>query len=117
MKTTLCCLIQNRLGAMDRVLGTLTYRGYIPEEMVSTMDTQSGCIQMMVTFECEEQSHIDKLVKMLNKQVTVLETRQMTLDKQETLPAPSQQSKVAFMSSMTSPITSPKRRIAHVQHA
>lgn len=87
MKSNLCCLLQNRLGALDRVLGALTYRGFVPDQFVSNLDARTGHLQVMVSFECENEKTLEKLMKALEKQVYVLEVQQVTLGtRQEPLP-------------------------------
>lgn len=66
------CKLQNRLGALDRVLLALTHRGIIPERMV-TEKSEAGALQVAVTFDCEDARMVEKLVKFLQKQVYVLE--------------------------------------------
>jgi acetolactate synthase small subunit len=75
MKNTLMCLVQDRLGALDRVLGALTHRGLVPEAFSASRDETSDCLQVTVRFECEEEKSVEKLLKFLNNQVYVLETR------------------------------------------
>jgi acetolactate synthase small subunit len=72
MKNTLCCILQNRLGALDRVLEAMTYRGFIPEQFLSSLDTDTNCLHVTLTYVCADSKTIDKLVKFLNKQVYVL---------------------------------------------
>lgn len=86
MKNTLCCLLQNRIGALERVLEALTYRGFMPEQFMSTLDPKTGCLHVVVTFECEEDKMVEKLIKLLNKQVYVLEIKRVTFGNQEVTP-------------------------------
>jgi acetolactate synthase small subunit len=81
MKNTLCCIVQNRLGALDRVLGMLTARGYMPEKFVSSM-AGNNRMQVLMTFECENEKNLEKLIKALYKQVTVIEI-QLIMAKEE----------------------------------
>lgn len=72
--TTLECLVQNRLGALDRVLGALTHRGLLPKRMETFLKGDSNntaCIR--VEFDCNDAKMVEKLVKFLEKQVYVLE--------------------------------------------
>ena len=70
-KQTLCCLLQNRLGALDRVLGALTLRGILPEQWVTQSDSNE--LQVRVTFACNDEHVMALLVKALQKQVYVLQ--------------------------------------------
>jgi acetolactate synthase small subunit len=72
--TTLECIVQNRLGALDRVLGALTHRGILPTRMETFTRGEAGatmCIR--VEFDCDDARMVEKLVKFLEKQVYVLE--------------------------------------------
>ncbi len=84
MKNTLCCLMQNRLGALDRVLGALTARGYLPERFMSTL-MENQQLQVVLTFDCESEKALEKLIKVLYKQVYVLEI-QLVLTEEATNP-------------------------------
>lgn len=94
MKTTVSCLLENRLGSLDRILGTLTYRGIVPENFMATINTQSGWMEVQFTFSCDDAHAVDKLIKVLNKQVTILGTRHTSYadgEKKRILPFPTVQ--------------------------
>lgn len=74
------CKLQNRLGAMDRVLSAFTHRGILPTRFVSTHDEKNRAVEMVVTFDCTDSVMLDKLVKFLQKQVYVLETHTLSQD-------------------------------------
>lgn len=67
----LYCLTQNRLGAMDRVLGALTHRGIIPQRMASAL-CEGNQLEIVLTFQKQDEKNVEKLVKFLQKQVYVL---------------------------------------------
>jgi len=75
--THLYCLMQNRLGAMDRVLNALTHRGIIPQRMMSAIrheDGQGGkSLEIVVSFHAGDDKIVEKLVKFLQKQVYTLD--------------------------------------------
>lgn len=71
------CKLQNRLGALDRVLLALTHRGIVPERFVTAKDEATNTLEVAVTFQCEEGAMVEKLVKFLQKQVYVLEAASM----------------------------------------
>ncbi len=77
MKQTLCCLLQNRLGALDRLLGAFTYRGLVPDQFYSTLGNGGDTLQVVVTLEDIGEKPTEKLVKFLEKQVHVLEIHRM----------------------------------------
>jgi acetolactate synthase small subunit len=88
MRTTLCCKLQNRIGALDRLLGALTARGFIPERFVSGLDPAGGTMQVVFTFSCpgdktEADKTLEKLIKALYKQVYVLEIQLLMPDEDE----------------------------------
>lgn len=88
MKNTMLCLVQDRLGALDRVLGALTHRGWIPESFSARRDEQSGFLQVTLSFECEEEKAVEKLLKFLNNQVYVLETQILGQEQLAPVPIP-----------------------------
>lgn len=69
---TFRCLIQNRLGALDRILGAFTFRGLIPREMTVSADTSLSAQEITLTVGCQDQQTAEKLLKTLEKQVYVL---------------------------------------------
>ena len=70
--TTLICLAQNRLGALDRVLGLLTARGYIAERLTASQSNPER-LQIMLTLTVENEKALEKLVKAMYKQIYVIE--------------------------------------------
>ncbi len=93
--THLYCLMQNRLGALDRVLNALTHRGILPQRMTSTLlserpvtegneDGQARpALELVVSFHADDEKIVDKLVKFLQKQVYTLEVHYTTLNDPE----------------------------------
>lgn len=77
-QTTVYCRMQNRLGAMDRVMAAFTHRGIIPARLAASHDVQNRAVEMIITFDCADSAMLDKLVKFLQKQVYVLETRTLS---------------------------------------
>ena len=73
LSATVYCLVQNRHGALDRVLHAWTHRGIIPQQFLSTKDERANTLQIMVSFDIEDAKALEKLVKCLNKQVYVLD--------------------------------------------
>jgi acetolactate synthase regulatory subunit len=73
MSTTIYCKLQNRLGAIDRVIAAFTHRGLLPSHMSMTQDEADRSMEMAISFECDDVKVIEKLVKFLQKQVYVLE--------------------------------------------
>jgi acetolactate synthase small subunit len=83
--TTLICLAQNRLGAMDRVLGMLTARGYMASRLVASQ-TSPDRLQIMLTLAVENEKALEKLVKAMYKQIYVIEI-QMVMTRDEAVKA------------------------------
>ncbi len=110
----LYCLTQNRLGAIDRVLGALTHRGIIPQRMVSTL-SQENQVEMFFTFQQQDEKTVEKLVKFLQKQVYVIQAHTVVLS------APTKNSVEAsnitplFVSDIID--NQPQRRMAHAHNA
>ncbi len=71
VSTTVQCLLQNRLGALDRVLAAFTHRGIVPNQILS--NKEDDCLQISVSFECDDPCALEKLLKFLQKQVYVLD--------------------------------------------
>jgi len=73
------CLVQSRLGALDRVLGALTHRGMIPHRMETFLEgskapqEQGSAMRIRIEFACSDENAISKLVRFLAKQVYILE--------------------------------------------
>ena len=93
MKNTLCCQIQNRIGALDRLLGALTARGFIPDRFVSAMDPKGKTMQVVFTFDCpgsrtESERTLEKLIKALYKQVYVLDIQLLMADEEQAWESP-----------------------------
>lgn len=88
MKQTIRCLVQNRLGALDRVLGALTYRGFIPECLVCAQDAELDCMEFIAVVECLEEKSMEKLVKFLEKQVYVLSVQRFAHETERQLLPP-----------------------------
>lgn len=77
---TIYCKLQNRLGALDRVLAAFTHRGIIPGHMSASHDEAERMIEITINFDCADYKVLEKLVKFLQKQVYVMETRTLTHD-------------------------------------
>ena len=71
-KRTLTCTLQNTLGALDRVLGLLTHRGLLPDSFESYFNRPANTIEVKADFDCEQDVEFLKLVKAIEKQITVL---------------------------------------------
>ena len=110
----LYCLMQNRLGAMDRVLGALTHRGIIPTQMASSIRPENT-LEMVVRFESDDPKAVEKLVKFLQKQVYVLEARAMEQETQSEAAADASNITPLFVSDVISDYT--QRRMAHANNA
>ena len=82
--TTIYCKLQNRLGAIDRVISAFTHRGILPMKIRSTMKEAENAIEISVTFSGCDSKTIEKLVKFLQKQVYILESGMFSHDAQAT---------------------------------
>jgi acetolactate synthase small subunit len=76
--TIVYCKMQNRLGALDRVLAAFTHRGIIPGRISASHDEQESTLEIAVSFDASDDKMLDKLVKFLQKQVYVMETRTLS---------------------------------------
>lgn len=103
------CTLQNRLGALDRLLGALTHRGFVPGEFTARLNADGVFLEVLFSFECEEEKTVEKLLKFLDNQVYVVEIRKLLRGKTENvMPLP-----VPVPVTISVP-ASPERRMSHV---
>ncbi len=69
---TVTCRLQAKLGGLDRVLGAITHRGWIPTHFQSVLCTQTDALTVSFSFPSTDSFNVLKLVKFLEKQVYVL---------------------------------------------
>ncbi len=69
---TITCILQAKMGGLDRVLGAVTHRGWIPTHFESVLCPKTDTLQVTISFCCEDCLSVQKLVKFLEKQVYVL---------------------------------------------
>ena len=67
-----CCTAQNRLGALDRIVGALSLRGIIPQQLIVTQDAENDQIQVFMSFTGLDAKGLEKLVKAFYKQIYVV---------------------------------------------
>lgn len=113
-KKTICCRLQNRLGALDRVLGAFTHRGFIPHEMVTILDAETGRINCLVTIACDDAMILEKLMKYLDKQIYVVSTDLVKTAEEPEAVEITDSAKVTAL--FSSPVMF-ERKVAHVRNA
>ena len=64
------CQLQATLGSLDRVLGLLTHRGILPEQLQTEL--KGGYIFINCAFDCEDDWVFIKLIKASEKQVCTI---------------------------------------------
>lgn len=64
--------LQQCLGALDRVLGALTHRGLLPQQMQMTADSDAQTMHLSLQVACPDPAVMNKLAQFLAKQITVL---------------------------------------------
>jgi acetolactate synthase regulatory subunit len=69
---TITCVLQARIGGLDRVLGAITHRGWIPTHFKSELCTKTDTLSVTMAFHSADCFSVQKLVKFLEKQVYVL---------------------------------------------
>lgn len=69
---TITCTLQARMGGLDRVLGAVTHRGWIPTQFQSVLCTKTDTLYVTMAFHSADFFSVQKLVKFLEKQVYVL---------------------------------------------
>jgi acetolactate synthase small subunit len=113
--THLYCLMQNRLGALDRVLNALTHRGILPLHMTSVLrhakDLDSKALELVISFSALDDTITDKLVKFLQKQVYTLDVRYTTLETPSSDDASVSHINPTFVTELFH--DAPQRRMAH----
>lgn len=75
-KNTLYLLIENKFGALERVIGTFTLRGYKIENLVCSQGSDSDLYDLKITLNCTDKD-LEKIVKILHNQIHVLEIKLM----------------------------------------
>lgn len=75
-KNTLCLFLENKLGAIERVIGTFTLRGFKIENLVCTQSKLPHLFNMKISLNCTDKE-LEKLVKILHNQIHVLEIKLM----------------------------------------
>ncbi|MBX2860344.1 MAG: hypothetical protein KTR14_03860 [Vampirovibrio sp.] len=80
MKKSMMCVLQQRFGAMDRVLGALTHRGVMPDQLSASVDPNTGHLVFWFTFNMADEKAATKLLKSIQNQVFVLDASYVTLD-------------------------------------
>ncbi|MEB3285923.1 MAG: hypothetical protein VKJ04_00315 [Vampirovibrionales bacterium] len=73
--TNLYCSLQNRLGAMDRVLMAFTHRGIIPTQWYTCQNQEKNTLELTLVFESDDERALQKLIKSLQNQVYILDVR------------------------------------------
>jgi len=73
-KNTLYLLIENKFGALERVIGTFTLRGFKIENFVCFPNTDTSLYDLKITINCTDQQ-LEKLVKIFYNQIHVLEIK------------------------------------------
>ncbi|MFM7469415.1 MAG: hypothetical protein ACKO37_07955 [Vampirovibrionales bacterium] len=69
---TLSITMQNRTGAVNRVLDALSHRGIQPLAFLCTLSQDRQTVQVLVSFEFEDMAGFNKLVKSIQQQVLTL---------------------------------------------
>lgn len=69
---TLSITMQNRTGAVNRILDALSHRGIQPLAFLCTLSHDRQTVQVLVSFEFEDMAGFNKLVKSLQQQVLTL---------------------------------------------
>lgn len=69
---TLCLFLENRLGALERVIGTFTMRGHKIENLICAQSENPGLFDIRVSLKCSDRD-LEKMVKTLYNQIHVLQ--------------------------------------------
>jgi hypothetical protein len=83
---TVTCVLQAKMGGLDRVLGALTHRGWIPTRFESVLQEATDTLVVTMQFRTADMFSVHKLVKFLDKQVYVLSSALVEADVAATAP-------------------------------
>lgn len=83
---TVTCVLQAKMGGLDRVLGALTHRGWIPTRFESVLQEATDTLTVTMQFRTADVFSVHKLVKFLDKQVYVLSSALVEADASVTVP-------------------------------
>lgn len=75
---TLCLFLENKFGALERVIGVFTMRGHKIENLVCTKSRFTDIFDLKISFISSDQD-LEKLVKILYNQINVLEVSLLSL--------------------------------------
>lgn len=76
---TLCLFLEDKLGAIERVIGIFTLRGHKIKNLMCTQSKFPNLLDMRISLNCSD-TDLEKLVKVLYNQIHVLEIRLMMED-------------------------------------
>lgn len=74
-------LVENKLGALEKVISTFTIRGYKIENLIYTQNKNPNLFDIKVSIICTD-SQLEKLIKILHNQINVIEIR-LIIDEKE----------------------------------
>jgi acetolactate synthase small subunit len=77
MKRTIYCQLQNRLGALDKVISTLSLFGFLTEELIVSHDPKFDRQNLIMTFVCDDDAAMTRLIKAFERQIYVIEAYQI----------------------------------------
>lgn len=78
---SLYLLAENKIGALERIIGTFTLRGYKLENLVYTQNKNRKLVDIKLSITCTDEE-LEKLIKILHNQINVLEIR-LIIDEKE----------------------------------
>ena len=79
-KNSLYILAENKLGALDRIIGCFTLRGYKITNLIYSQNKNPNFVDLKLTLNCND-NELEKLVKILHNQINILEIRLIMDDK------------------------------------
>lgn len=71
-RNSLYILAENQLGVLEKIVGTFTVRGYLPENIVYTQSKNPDFADVKVTLTCTD-LELEKIVKILHNNINILE--------------------------------------------
>lgn len=71
-KNSLYILAENKLGVLEKIVGTFTVRGYLPSNIVYTPSKNPDFADVKITVACTD-LELEKIVKILHNNINILE--------------------------------------------
>lgn len=82
-KNSLYLLVESNFGALERVIGTFTLRGFQIDSLYYSLNNDNNLYDLKLSLNCTDQD-LEKLVKILHNQIHVIEIKLIVNEKNKT---------------------------------